>query len=75
MTLRQKPVLVYLSVLSIVVLLGVYIGNLFFGTNSVRILWSLEATKEQLQKKVSALQQENALIQKEYFELKGLEPQ
>lgn len=69
-----KITLFYVGVISLVILLGLYVGSLFFGVNSLRVLWSLEAKKGEFQEQVYQLRRENALLQKEYFELKGLEP-
>ena len=41
--------------------------NLLFGDNSIK--------KEYLEDEISRLQKENAYLQKEYFELKNLEPE
>jgi len=35
---------------------------------------NLQSDKEVLEKKVSDLKEQNAILQKEYFELKGLDP-
>ncbi|WP_200762820.1 FtsB family cell division protein [Nitrosophilus alvini] len=57
-----------------VVLLGLYIGTLLFGKNSVEVLFELQEQEKLLKKEVNRLKQENAKLQKEYFELKQLEP-
>lgn len=59
----------------LVTVFGIYIGNLLFGTNSLEVLLQLESKKEELSSHVQELQQQNATLQKEYFELKVLEPQ
>ncbi|MGP1579808.1 MAG: hypothetical protein ACTTH5_02125 [Wolinella sp.] len=57
-----------------VALLGIYIGNLLFGANSLEVLLHLRNHEYSLKQRVEQLQKENAHLQKEYFELKGLEP-
>jgi len=57
-----------------VLLFGVYVGNLLFGTNSFEVLLNLDYEHEQLQNEISKYKEENAKLQKEYFELKQLEP-
>ena len=49
--------------------------NLLFGDNSIQVYSSLKHTKEYLEDEISRLQKENAYLQKEYFELKNLEPE
>jgi cell division protein FtsB len=58
-----------------IVLLGVYIGTIFFGTNSLEVQLNLSDYKEDLQIRIEELKKDNARLQKEYFELKQLEPQ
>ena len=47
---------------------------MFFGQYSLDTLLSLEKTKEELNKKITLLKDQNAKSQKDYFELKGLYP-
>jgi len=54
--------------------LGIYVGDLLFGKNSLDIYIGLEKKADILKYEVSKLQNENAKLQKEYFELKMLEP-
>ncbi|WP_281951604.1 FtsB family cell division protein [Nitrosophilus kaiyonis] len=68
-------ILKVLSALMLIILLGVYIGNLLFGKNSVEVLFELQNKKEALKREVQRLKEENAKLQKEYFELKQLEPE
>lgn len=58
--------------LSIVLALGVYIGILFYGTNSLSILFGLQDYEDYLQSEITRLKNENAELQKEYFELKEI---
>lgn len=77
---RQRDELFGLSLrqlilfIAIVFALGIYVGELLFGTNSLEVYMRLEEKTENLKREVSALQRENARLQKDYFELKTLEP-
>lgn len=57
---------------SFVIIIGIYLGNLFFGKNSLDALWQIQAYESSLAEEVKQLKQENALMQKEYFELKEI---
>ncbi len=59
----------------VIVLLAIYVGNLLFGTNSVEVLYNLNVQEKSLRRKIEFYKKENARLQKEYFELKELEPQ
>lgn len=66
----------YLKILSFIVLVvafGIYIGDMLFGNRSLDVMLALEQKKESLIKKTAKLKKENALLQKEYFELKQLD--
>lgn len=63
-----------LLALCLVLALGIYIGILLFGDNSLEVLLGLEEYESYLQDEVDRLRQENAHLQKEYFELKELDP-
>lgn len=66
--------LFWVVLLVCIALLGMYIGTLFFGANSLEVLLLLRQKQNALNIKVETLQNDNARLQKEYFELKGLEP-
>ena len=55
--------------------LSIYIANLLFGKNSLEVYSALKIKRLQLQESIKSLQFENAKLQKEYFELKNLEPE
>lgn len=57
---------------SFVIIIGIYLGNLFFGKNSIDALWQIQEYESSLAHEVKQLKQENALMQKEYFELKEI---
>jgi cell division protein FtsL len=61
--------------LAIVVAFGIYIGILFYGTNSLEVLLGLEDYENYLQSEVVRLKDENAELQREYFELKEISAQ
>ncbi|QKG30173.1 MULTISPECIES: septum formation initiator [unclassified Campylobacter] len=58
----------------IVILFGVYIGNMVFGKRSLDVMLNLQDQRERLKKDVEILKKYNAELQKTYFELKDLEP-
>ncbi|BBG64824.1 hypothetical protein NNO_0122 [Hydrogenimonas sp.] len=57
-----------------VVALGIYVGILLFGPNSLTVLLGLEEQRSVYERHIKSLKAENAALQKEYFELKQLEP-
>ena len=63
-----------LIALLIVAALGVYAGFLLFGPNSLTILLGLQEQRSTFERRIKKLKKENAALQKEYFELKQLEP-
>jgi len=56
----------------IILVLGVYIGILLYGTNSFEVLLGLQDYENYLQDEVVRLKDENSALQKEYFELKEI---
>ncbi|NPA04148.1 MAG: hypothetical protein GXO61_04725 [Epsilonproteobacteria bacterium] len=65
----------YSGFLFIIVLLAIYIGRILFGPNSVEVLYNLSVQEKTLKRKIEFYKRANARLQKEYFELKELEPQ
>ena len=65
----------FFFLLFIVVALGIYLGVLLYGTNSLEILFGLQDYESYLQSEVNSLKQENAELQREYFELKEISAQ
>ena len=61
--------------LVVVVVLGVYAGVLLFGPNSLMMLMSIEEQRSSYEWHIKMLKEKNAALQKEYFELKQLEPE
>ncbi len=60
--------------LAAVAALGVYVGILLFGPNSLTVLLGLEEQRSVYERHIKILKAKNAALQKEYFELKQLEP-
>ena len=59
----------------LIVLLGIYIGIILYGTNSVEVLFGLQDYENYLKEEVVRLRNENAELQREYFELKEISAQ
>jgi len=57
-----------------ILLFGIYVGVLIYGENSLTVLNHLQEKKQVLIQEEKALKTENQRLQKEYFELKQLEP-
>jgi hypothetical protein len=57
-----------------ILLFGIYLGILIYGENSLTVLNHLQTQKSSLIEDEKALKAENQRLQKEYFELKQLEP-
>lgn len=56
-----------------VLLVGIYMGFIFFGNNSLSVLLDLEEHQDYLSEDIERLKAENAALQKQYFELKELD--
>ncbi|HDX6329731.1 septum formation initiator [Campylobacter fetus] len=69
-----KKFFVYFVAISFVVMAGVYVGNALFGKRSLDVMLDLYNQKASLQSDVQKLQEANSALQKEYFELIGLDP-
>lgn len=68
--LRQVGVLGLAALATVA--LGIYFGGVFFGARSLEVMLALQSKKEQLKADIERLKQENAALQKKYFELKML---
>jgi cell division protein FtsB len=71
----KKFSLIAIVSLAITMFLGYHVANILFGDNSLEVYNSLKHKKNYLKSEIKRLQQENAHLQKEYFELKNLEPE
>jgi len=56
-----------------VLAVGIYMGFIFFGDNSLSVLLDLEEYQDYLSGDIERLKAENAALQKQYFELKELD--
>jgi cell division protein FtsB len=57
-----------------ILLFGIYVGILIYGENSLTVLNQLKEKKQGLLEEGKTLKSENQRLQKEFFELKQLEP-
>ena len=73
---NKQFIFISTALIIIVIISGFYISHLLFnGNNSYEIYSQLKTKKVTLQKDIQRLQIENATLQKQYFELKNLEPE
>ena len=73
---NRKFIVIVVLLVTITFSLAYYVANLlFFGKSSYEVYVNLEQRKAKLQRDIKQLQDENALLQKKYFELKNLEPE
>ena len=72
--LRRFTVIAIVSI-AITLFLSYHVANLLFGVNSLEVYSSLKDKRLYLNNEISRLQESNARLQKEYFELKNLEPE
>ncbi len=63
----------FLVALGIVLTVGIYLGSIFFGNNSLSVLLDLEEHQDYLIEDIERLKSENAALQKQYFELEELD--
>ncbi len=68
-------ILIVLISLMATIFLSYHSVIVLFGDNSLQVYNSLKYKKEYLEIEILRLQKENAYLQKEYFELKNLEPE
>ena len=71
----KKFTLIAIFSIAITLFLSYHVANLLFGVNSYEVYSSLKNKRAYLQSEIVRLQQDNARLQKEYFELKNLEPE
>lgn len=65
----------FFALFAIVIALGIYLGVLLYGNNSLEILFGLQDYENYLQDEVYRLKDENAELQREFFELKEISAQ
>ncbi len=68
------PTLKFVMAAGVVLAVGIYMGFIFFGDNSLSVLLDLEEHQNYLSEDIERLKAENAALQKQYFELKELDP-
>lgn len=59
----------------IVVVFGIYLGVILYGSNSIQVLFGLQDYETYLQVETTRLKNENAELQREYFELREISAQ
>jgi hypothetical protein len=57
-----------------ILLFGIYVGILMYGENSLTVLNQLKEKKQELLQEKRVIKIKNQRLQKEFFELKQLEP-
>lgn len=65
----------FLMLFFIVLSLGIYLGVILYGTNSLEVLFGLQDYENYLQTEIDTLKSQNAELQREYFELKEISAQ
>lgn len=65
----------FFMLILIVLVIGIYLGVLFYGTNSIEILFGLEEYQDYLHTEIHRLKDENSELQRKYFELKEISAQ
>ena len=58
----------------VVIGFGIYMGVLFFGQSFIDVLLGLQTDKNYFERRLESLKEENAALQKTYFELRQLDP-
>ena len=71
----KKFTLIAIFSIAITLFISYHVANLLFGVNSYEVYKNLKNKKVYLQHEIIRLQNDNARLQKEYFELKNLEPE
>lgn len=73
---KFKLIIVAVILIAVTVFFANYIASLLFsGKNSFETYENLKYKKVQLEQNIDKLQRFNAKLQKDYFELKNLEPE
>jgi len=62
----------FLLMVVFVIIMGIYIGVILYGKNSITVLTKLQTYESYLKDDIQRLKQQNAELQKEYFELKEI---
>lgn len=76
MKINLKIVIAIFLLVAVTIIFALYVAKLLFnGKNSLETYENLKTKKVQLEQEIKRLQKQNALLQKDYFELKNLEPE
>jgi cell division protein FtsB len=65
------PMLLALSI----VMIAMFIGDMLFGKNSLEVYLALEKQEAVLSKKIYQIKNQNAMLQRKYFEFKNIMPE
>lgn len=71
----KKFIAIAIVSIAITIFLSYHVANTLFGKSSLEVYSSLKDKKSYLEREIVRLQEDNAYLQKEYFELKNLEPE
>lgn len=74
-TTTRKFIVIAIGSIAFTMFLSYHVSIILFGENSLEVYSDLIDKKNYLQNEITRLQKENANLQKEYFELKNLEPE
>ena len=69
-----RRLVAYFLLILVTIIFAIYVGNVFFGSRSASVLYDLKEQKDILNSEVKRYQELNSALQKEYFELIGLDP-
>ena len=72
---QLKYILIFCIVICLTIFFAIYVSKLLFGDNSLEVYLSLKNKKNYLVDETVRYKLENSKLQKNYFELKNLEPQ
>ena len=73
--INKKFIVLAIGSIAFTMFLSYHISIILFGDNSIEVYSNLKDKKVYLESEIIRLQKENANLQKEYFELKNLEPE
>ena len=62
----------FFTLFSLVMVFGIYLGIILYGTNSLQVYFGLQDYENYLQNEIVRLKNDNAELQREYFELKEI---
>ncbi len=71
----KKFIVIAIGSIAFTIFLGYNVANILFGDSSLEVYSNLKYKKKYLESEIKRLQNNNAHLQKEYFELKNLEPE